>query len=108
MTSKESSLALMADSRSVTPGTKPLMVTLLIEDRRPIFSCCFVKFMKNIAKGPVDSMHAGKDGRVVLNRHGHIFIYKQYCNSIRAPKFIYIPSQAWKSSCIIDVHVEYW
>ena len=33
-TSKESSLALMADSRSVTPGTKPRMVTLLIEDRR--------------------------------------------------------------------------
>src|SRR6266852_4701412 len=33
-TSKESSLALMADSRSVTPGTKPRMITLLIEDRR--------------------------------------------------------------------------
>ena len=25
----------MADSRSVTPGTKPRVVTLLIEDRRP-------------------------------------------------------------------------
>jgi hypothetical protein len=33
-TSKESSLALMADSRSVTPGTKPRMITLLIADRR--------------------------------------------------------------------------
>jgi hypothetical protein len=33
-TSKESSLALMADSRSVTPGIKPRMITLLIEDRR--------------------------------------------------------------------------
>jgi hypothetical protein len=34
MTSKESSPALMADSRSVTPGTMPRMITLLIEDRR--------------------------------------------------------------------------
>ena len=25
----------MADSRSVTPGTKPRVVTLLIKDRRP-------------------------------------------------------------------------
>ena len=33
-TSKESSLALMEDSRSVTPGTKPRLITLLIEDRR--------------------------------------------------------------------------
>ena len=33
-TSKESSLTLMADSRSATPGIKPRMVTLLIEDRR--------------------------------------------------------------------------
>ena len=33
-TSKESSLALMADSRSVTPGTKTCLITLLIEDRR--------------------------------------------------------------------------
>ncbi len=33
-TSKESSPALMANSRSVTPGTKPRMITLLIEDRR--------------------------------------------------------------------------
>jgi hypothetical protein len=33
-TSEESSLALMADSRSVTPGTKPRLITLLIEDRR--------------------------------------------------------------------------
>jgi hypothetical protein len=32
--SKESSLALMSDSRSVTPGTKPRMITLFIEDRR--------------------------------------------------------------------------
>ena len=32
-TSKESSLALMADSRSVTPGTKTRLITLLIEDR---------------------------------------------------------------------------
>jgi hypothetical protein len=32
--SKESSLALMADSRSVTPGTTPRLITLLIEDRR--------------------------------------------------------------------------
>lgn len=32
--SKESSLALKTDSRSVTPGIKPRMVTLLIEDRR--------------------------------------------------------------------------
>ena len=30
-TSKESSLALMADSRSVTPRTKPLMITFLID-----------------------------------------------------------------------------
>jgi hypothetical protein len=34
ITSKESSPAAMADSRSVTPSTKPRMVTLLIEDRR--------------------------------------------------------------------------
>jgi hypothetical protein len=33
-TSKESSLALMADSRSVTPGTKWRMMMLLIDDRR--------------------------------------------------------------------------
>jgi hypothetical protein len=33
-TSKESSLPLMADSRSVTGGTKRRMITLLIEDRR--------------------------------------------------------------------------
>ena len=33
-TSKESSPTLMADSRSVTPGTEPRMITLLIEDRR--------------------------------------------------------------------------
>ncbi|KAN0105730.1 hypothetical protein V8E52_010742 [Russula decolorans] len=32
--SKESSLTLMADSRSVMPGTEPHMITLLIEDRR--------------------------------------------------------------------------
>ena len=33
-TSKESPLALMTDSRSVTPGTKLCMMSLLIEDRR--------------------------------------------------------------------------
>ena len=49
------------------------------------------------AKGSLGAMQ--KDGRVVLNRH--IFIYKQYCNSIHALKLIYISS--WKSSFIIDV-----
>jgi hypothetical protein len=38
-----------------------------------IFSCCFVKCTKNIAKGSVGTMD--KDGRVVLNRRN--FIYKQ-------------------------------
>ena len=33
-TGEESALASMADSLSVTPGTKPRMITLLIEDRR--------------------------------------------------------------------------
>ncbi|KAI0276356.1 hypothetical protein BGY98DRAFT_985890 [Russula aff. rugulosa BPL654] len=42
-----------------------------VQEGPRIFSCCFVKCTKNIAKGSVGAMD--KDGRVVLNRPNSIY-----------------------------------
>src|SRR6266852_942001 len=50
-----------------------------------IFSCCFVKCTKNIAKGSVGAMD--KDGRIVLNRRDSITQSIPPSNSHLLPQF---------------------